>query len=227
MKKRNRNPRQSCLQIVSGFAFHFQCARICSLWTEFRPGKSQMYLSRNSVPFVKSVGIFSLLLFILSLASAHATVVFSDTFSYPDGAITNVSGGVWIEHSAGAVCQITSGQAQVSSTAAEDVHAALSGQPFSSGTLYASFTIKCTALPNSSGGYFAHFNTGSNHRCVVWSSIANAGSSKFRLGIGNTSGATASSGQLTTDLALNTSYFVVIRYDVATSLSTIWLNPSQ
>ncbi len=168
----------------------------------------------------------SALLFFLTSAFAHATVLFSDSFSYADGAITNVSGAVWVEHSSGTPCQVVSGQAQVSSSAAEDVHAALAGQPFSSGTLYASFTIKCTVLPSSGGSYFAHFNS-SSFRCVVWASTANAAANKFRLGVGNTSSASASSGQLATDLSTNTSYFVVVRYDVASGQSTIWLNPTS
>ncbi len=154
-------------------------------------------------------------------------MLLSDTFSYADGAITNVSAGVWVEHSSGASCQVVSGQAQVSSTAAEDVHSALIGQAFTTGTLYASFTVKCVTLPNAAGSFFAHFNGSSNFRGVVWASTANAAASKFRLGIGNTSAATASSGQWAQDLNTNTSYFVVIRYDVTSGQSTFWLSPSS
>jgi len=178
-------------------------------------------LSANTLKYVLGASLF-----FAAVRFANATVLLSDSFSYPDGAITNVSGGVWIEHSSGAPCQVVSGQAQVSFSATQDVHAALAGQPFTNGTLYASFTVKCTALPTSTGSYFAHFNS-SSFRCLVWASSLNAGSSKFRLGIGNTTGASANSGQLATDLATNTSYFVVIRYDVASGQSTLWLNPGS
>ena len=176
---------------------------------------------------MKFLGI-GILLFI-SATLVNATVLLSDSFSYADGAITNVSGGVWIEHSGGSggLCQVVSGQAQVSSTNAEDVHSALLGQPFTNGTLYAGFTVKCVTLPNSSGGYIAHFNSSSAQRCVVWVSTANAAANKFRLGIGNTSGASASSGQWAQDLSTNTSYFAMIRCDVTTGQSTFWLNPSS
>lgn len=170
-----------------------------------------------------TVGIVALFL----CGPASASLLFTDSFDYPDGAITNVSNGIWTEHSSGAPCQIVSGQAQVSFSAAEDVHAALTNQPFSTGSgviLYASFTVKCSALPSSAGSYFAHFNT-SSFRGVVWASTLNAASGMFRLGIGNTTSASASSGQLTTDLATNTDYFIVIRYNVATGQSTLWLNP--
>jgi endonuclease/exonuclease/phosphatase family metal-dependent hydrolase len=166
------------------------------------------------------------ILILVSATLANATVLFSDSFSYADGAITNVSGGVWSEHSSGAPLQVVSGQAQVSSTATQDVHSALLGQPFTTGTLYASFTVKCVTLPTSAGNYFAHFGS-STFRCVVWASTANASANKFRLGIGNTSSASASSGQWVQDLSTNTSYFIVIRYDVTSGQSTFWLAPSS
>lgn len=91
--------------------------------------------------------------------------------------------------------------------------------------LYASFTIKCVTLPSSSGSYFVHLMSASNFRCLIWASTLNAASGKFRLGVGNTTSSSASTGQLTTDLSTNTSYFVVVRYDVGTGQSTLWLNP--
>jgi endonuclease/exonuclease/phosphatase family metal-dependent hydrolase len=167
-------------------------------------------------------------LFFLSATLANATVLFTDSFNYADGAITNVSGGVWTEHSgSGAVCLVVSGQAQVSSAAGEDVHSALIGQSFTTGALYASFTVKCVTLPNSAGSYFIHFNSSGTFRGRVWASTLNAGANKFRLGVGNSSGADASSGQWAADLITNTSYFVVIRYDVSTGLTTFWLAPTS
>lgn len=165
------------------------------------------------------------LLFALRLPAA---VVFSDNFSYADGALTNAAPAVWLEHAGGAPLQVVGGQAQISSTLAEDVHAALTGQPYATGsgvTLYASFTVKFTALPTAGGSYFAHFNT-STFRTLVWASTANAASG-FRLGIGNTTSASATTGQWATDLALNTTYTVVTRYVVGTGVSTLWLNPAS
>ena len=92
--------------------------------------------------------------------------------------------------------------------------------------MYASFTVNFTALPTSGGTYFAHFNAGSNHRGVVFASTSGAPGGFFRLGIGNGSGANASSGQLTNALSTNQNYLVVTRYNVATGVSTIWLNPA-
>jgi endonuclease/exonuclease/phosphatase family metal-dependent hydrolase len=169
----------------------------------------------------------SFILLCLSAVLADAAVIFSDSFAYPDGALTNAAPTIWIEHSAGTPVQVVSGQAQISSSLTEDVHAALTNQPYATGsgvTLYASFTVNFTALPTSAGTYFASFNS-TSFRALVWASTANAASGLFRLGIGNTTGATAASGQLATDLALNTAYNIVIRYNVGTGQSTLWLNP--
>ena len=165
-----------------------------------------------------------LTLFFVVLNWANAAVLLSDSFSYPDGALTNVSGGVWIEHSSGAPCQAVSGEAQVSSTAAEDLHAALLGQPFTNGSLYASFTMECVTLPTSAGNYFAHLNS-SSFRCLIWASALGAGVGKFRVGIGNTNNGPAT--LLGIDLSTNTTYFIVVRYDVASGQSTLWLNPTD
>jgi hypothetical protein len=57
-------------------------------------------------------------------------------------------------------------------------------------------------------------------------STSNAGAGTFRLGIGNSTTSDANSGQIATDLSLNTTYQVAIRYNVGTGQSTIWLNPT-
>src|SRR6185503_20841703 len=52
-----------------------------------------------------------------------------------------------------------------------------------------------------------------------------AASGKFRLGIAN--GAGSVSEQLAADLATNATYLVVLRYNPATGVSTLWVNPSS
>jgi len=118
---------------------------------------------------------------------------------------------------------------QLTFSRSEDVDATLTNAPYtpvSGAVLYSSFTVAFTALPNSSGSYFAHFNASANHHALVWASTSGAQSGLFRLGIGNTTAASAGTGQLTNELSLNTTYIVVTRYNVATGSSTLWLNPS-
>ncbi|HEY6168757.1 MAG TPA: endonuclease/exonuclease/phosphatase family protein [Verrucomicrobiae bacterium] len=173
-----------------------------------------------------------LLTWVFAASALRAEVILSDGFIYPDGPITNASGSPWIAHSGSGTndeALVVSEQLQLSSSRAEDVHAPLIGQPYltnSGVVLYAGFTVNFTTLPNSGGGYFAHFNSSGSHRCVVWASTTNATPGMFRLSIGNTSGATSTNGQIATDLSSNTTYAVVTRYDTATGQSTIWLNPT-
>ncbi|PYM12161.1 MAG: hypothetical protein DME18_12110 [Verrucomicrobia bacterium] len=170
----------------------------------------------------------------LWIINARAALLLNDDFnSYPDGSLVGAPGSPWI-HASGATpgqVNVTSGRVSVTSSETEDVGAFLSGNPISPGSgtlLYTSFTVSFSALPTAGGAYFAHFrdNTNSNFRDTIWASTTGAGAGSFRLGIGNTTAATAISGQIPTDLSLNTSYTVVTRYDVDAAQSMIWLNPA-
>ena len=180
----------------------------------------------------KFLSLFALL---AGLANSHANLVFSDSFTYPDGNLVGAAGSPWNAHDAPAnlPVQVISGQARIaaSSASAQDINtSSMPGGPFTSvgptTALYVSFTVRFTALPNPQGSYVAHFNTTGNFRCRIWASTANATAGTFRLGVGNNSASTAASGQVATDLALNTDYPIVVRYELATGLSKIWLNPA-
>ena len=175
------------------------------------------------------------LLIFASLAAfaniSNGEVVLTDGFSYADGVIVGAAGSPWTTHSG------TAGQADVAGqrlslteTESEDINAPLNNAPYTVAggqTLYAAFTVSFSSLPAGTGGYFAHFrDTGTGFRGRVFASTENAGAGSFRLGIGNSSGSDANSGQIATDLSLNTAYQVAIRYDVGTGLSTIWLDPA-
>lgn len=166
----------------------------------------------------------------LPVFAGQSTILLSETFSYSDGPIVGATESPWAGHSgntAGQEALVVSGKLQVDAALVQDINAPLIGQPYttSSGTvLYSSFTVNFTAFPTSGGGYFAHFNS-ANFRALVWASTSGTPSGFFRLGIGNTTGSTISSGQLTNNLSTNQNYFVVTRYNVASGASTIWLNP--
>lgn len=53
-------------------------------------------------------------------------------------------------------------------------------------------------------------------------SVANT----FNLGILNNSGGTAAPSYSSTDLNINTTYFVVVKYDIATNTASLWVNPT-
>ncbi len=172
-----------------------------------------------------------LVLFFAALIPAflvEGNVILSENFNYPDGPIVGASGSPWVNTSGTAGgALVVSGKLEVSEDRAEDINALLPGQPYTtaSGTvLYSSFTIVFSELPTPGGDYFAHFNSSSG-RGRIFASTTGAPDDFFRLGIGNSTTATETSGQLPTNLSLNETYFVVTRYDVASGLSTLWLNP--
>jgi len=181
---------------------------------------------------------------LLVAASTQGGIVLSDTFAYPDGGIITNSGGVWVPNTGTANSMLVSNQQLIASTSrTEDMAAALSGAPYNTNgsvpALYASFTLKCTGRPSLGGAYFAHF-TGPNqfgpltgHRARVWASITNvatvgvADDDKFMLTIVNTSGGSAGNTQWPAQLATNVTYTVVIKYEIATLNSTLWIDPTS
>jgi hypothetical protein len=175
-----------------------------------------------------------LIALLAGLSAARAEIVFSDGFTYPDGNLVGAPGSPWLAHDASAnlPVQVAGGRARITGpgASAQDINVPFPGGPFASaGTttaLYMGFIAQFTTLPSPAGSYFAHLNT-SGFRCRIWASTTNASTGTFRLGIGNSTGANAAAGQITSDLSLNTDYFVLVRYELATGLSTIWLNPSN
>jgi hypothetical protein len=170
-----------------------------------------------------------LIALLAGVSAARADIVFSDGFTYPDGNLVGAPGSPWSTHSGSGAVVVQSGQIELSRSREEDVNALLTGGPYASTgpvtALYTGFTARFTALPSNLGSYFAHLNT-SGARARIWAATTNAAPGSFRLGVGNSTGATATTGQVETDLSLNTDYTVVVRYELATGQSTIWVNPS-
>lgn len=186
---------------------------------------------------------FILLLVGLAYAcSAHAGIILSDSFSYPDGAVTEAPGSPWVAHSGAGngPVQIIGGQLRVTGGSAEDVNALLAGGPYLSNSvavLYSSFKMRVTSQPGAAGTYIAHFKdtnsgaaTGFGGR--VWVNNTNAytgaavSNNQFRIGIGNGTSASSLSGQINQDLFLSTNYLIVTRFVPNTGLATIWVNPT-
>lgn len=173
-----------------------------------------------------------LIALLAGVSAARAEIVFSDGFTYPDGNLVGAPDSPWLAHDApdNLPVQVANGKARVAGpgTSAQDINVPFPGGPFASAgpttALYVGFTVHFTTLPSPAGSYFAHLNT-SGFRCRIWASTTDASTGTFRLGVGNSTGANATVGQITSDLSLNTDYFVLVRYELATGLSTIWLNP--
>ena len=175
--------------------------------------------------------VFCIATFLLSATLAGAALLLNDSFSYSDGPLVTVSGGVWVHHSGSAgEVMVSSGRVFLNEANTEDVNAPLAGQPYpASGTtnvFYASFTVKFTSLPSGGGTYFAHFkNSSSTFRARIWALTGGAALDRFRLGISSTD-ASAAGATNTMDLRLNTDYTVVTRLVNSNSVSTLWINPT-
>jgi len=162
----------------------------------------------------------------------------SDDFNRPDSPLVQFN-GEWLSNGgAGGTnaqqMQIIGNKVQVTEDGSEDVSTELPpNQPIlpvyttSSGViLYAGMRMTLTRLPSSAGSYFAHFRDSSTgFRTRVFVSTLNAAPGSYRLGIANNAAAITAGGQIPTDLLLNTSYFIVVRYNVGTGESKLWLNP--
>ena len=111
-----------------------------------------------------------LLLTAIGLASVaticHAGTILSETFSYPDGDLKVVSGGVWYPHGNISTTPLycTNGQAVViGASSYEDDSADLAGGPYetnSPAVLYSSYSLIISnqaGLPTLAGGYISHF----------------------------------------------------------------------
>jgi len=181
------------------------------------------------------------------LLSVRADLIWYEGFNYPDGPITNSSGGVWVKHSGTATPSdaiVQDKKLEVSTSGVDPARqddvirplcisdCAYTNTPT---LLYASFTINFTNLPTANGQYFAHFFvTNFIFQGKLWaltgnptgtSNVFSALPGTYRLGVSAISSVTPSS-ILPLDLALNTTYQVVLGWDpVSLYAATVWVNP--
>jgi hypothetical protein len=161
-----------------------------------------------------------------------AGVVLCEPFDYADGPATTNSGGLWNTHSGNfAQARVAGGALQLLSTQTEDINARLIGSPYAAGhgtVLYASFNVNFSSLPTDGADYFAHFReAGGSFRARVFVSTTNAPPGVFRLAIGNNTANITNAAGLPVDLSPGVSYLAVVRYNVDSGLSTLWVNPSS
>jgi hypothetical protein len=158
-----------------------------------------------------------------------SSVVLCESFAYPDGPVTVNSGFRWSNHSGIAgQTQVTAEELRMTSAQTEDISATLIGAPFTTNRiLYVAFTVNYKSAPGP-GDYFAHFREpGSSgvFRARVFGTTTNVQAGSHRLAIGNATGNITNAAVFPADLALETEYLVVVRYDIATAVSTLWVNP--
>jgi hypothetical protein len=191
----------------------------------------------------------------LAAVSVRADVIWQDTFNYANGALTTVSGGLWIRHSGTAnpsdsivnnhrlEVSTTTAYLGVTATRQDDVNRQFSITNNSIYTnvqqfIYASFIVNFTNLPTANGAYFAHFHyglpTSSSFEGKLWALAGNPAQptnnfttlpNTFRLGVSAT-GSGSPANVFPIDLALNTDYQVVLFWDPVNNWDiTLWVNP--
>jgi endonuclease/exonuclease/phosphatase family metal-dependent hydrolase len=158
------------------------------------------------------------------VAVAPAAILLDEPFDYANGSLITASGGTWT-HTSGTTTgelDVTSGAANLTYTEGEDVAAALTAT--SANVYYAGFTVRFSALPSSSGSYFAHFD-GSGFRGRVFALVGGASTDQFRLGLSSTSATINQTNAA--NLSLNTDYRIVVRLTNTTGVATLWINPAS
>jgi hypothetical protein len=173
--------------------------------------------------------IYSLLL--LTVSTLSFGQVLTEDFNYPDNALLTANG--WSAHSGAGTNSVDVGAANgltyagyntVANNAAkldntgEDVNKPFAA-PVTSGSLYFSFLVNVTS---GDAGYFAHLGTAPSTFAARIYVKPSTTTGKINFGISNSS--TASFATTPTDFDLNTTYLIIVKYDVsAAGAASIWV----
>jgi hypothetical protein len=168
---------------------------------------------------------------LLAASSASAASFWTESFAYSNGnlAITpNVSGGLWVNHSTGATytdIQVTGGEAVLIGANGADDSRNFTARTATAIT-YACFKMKINAGTESTGNsYIAHFKD-STTGFVSQVFIFPLGASTYNIAISSTSTAPTGTAIWSTPLYRGTYYTIAIRYNAATGVSTLWVDPT-
>ena len=155
--------------------------------------------------------------------SAQASIILNEPFTYSDGPVTTVSAGVWTRFSGTANpsdAMISGNQLIIDRGETDDVSRDL-GTDYSSGSLYIGFTLNMSAAPSSEQYIFGLNNDGSTARDRLFVD-APGGGGGYRVGVGPL---TTTAIYWASDLTLSTTYQIVMRADLDTDTTYLWVNP--
>ena len=177
------------------------------------------------------------LFLIMGLHLTQGQIITTENFNFTDNALLINNG--WVAHSGAGTASIDVGESNGLSypgyNGLKGVNAAVPGNaarldatgedvskvftPIASGNLYYSFLINVTS---STTGYFMHLGASGTSfaaRLTVKPSV-NAG--KINIGLSNSS--TATYGATPTDLSLNTTYLIIVKYNISvTGDASLWI----
>lgn len=137
---------------------------------------------------VKFTGFLAVAVF--AAAQSQATLLVSDSFTYPNGALTNVSGGAWVAYS-GAVTSpnnVSNDMDVVTDVNAQDVGLSIGADAHSNDVLYAGFDVDQTTMTATAPSYFAHFKDSTTFDFFGRTWVSNSGPGTVVFGIANGAG---------------------------------------
>ena len=187
--------------------------------------------------------LYTLSLLTLTCLSAFAQA--SDPFISAAGTSLNAAG--WATHSGTTPGQIVTSagslsyagltsqgnQTSIVAGNTEDINLA-SAAPLTGVAYYSALinlpNVTGQAANTTTGNYFLMFGSTAGANVTVFSARlyikAGTATDTFNLGILNGSGGTAAPTFSTTDYAINTTYFVVAKFDFTSNTASLWVNPT-
>ena len=172
---------------------------------------------------------------IFAAIQAHATVITNDTFSYANGDLNVVSGGIWSNFNGTTALNVTNGQAFVTGLNSKDDQLRFDGGPHSNDVLYAGFNVNAqtlaTSVANGGGAYFALFKDDTTFNFTARVEATNFTSlGSVRFGIANQASVSTNAGVAywASTTATGTLHRIVVRLDLSGAVlsSTLWLDPT-
>jgi hypothetical protein len=174
-----------------------------------------------------AIALLALCIAVLVAAPAMATVLLTETFSYPDG---NLAGNAtWLTFS-GAVTdvQVASGRATGFGPNANDDHAFFAPQP-TTATTYACFSVKIPAIAAAPKPiYFFALKDGGTAAFVSRVYVLPiTGGFTFGLSHSSTSATVGVVPWSASTLLYDHEYHIVVNYDPVAHSSTLWVDPAN
>jgi hypothetical protein len=174
-------------------------------------------------------------------ATANAAILLSEPFTYNDGALETVSGGLWQINSGTGSKVVSSGKLIVDDNTTSDYQRQFNAGATST-VAYSSFKVVMSSadVPNSAGSYFAGVAgpIGTTTAGTAFSTFfrgrvgalvtGTEGAGKFTLAIsagGNLANGTDFT-QWGTPLNFDTEYTIVTKVDAVTGENRLWVNPT-
>ena len=159
-------------------------------------------------------------------AQTNAQLLLTESFNYPNGPVVGAAGSPWVVNYPGTnFTEVAAGRLFLTQSEDESVRFNLPTN-VTTGVIFVAMQVEFTELPKGNGNYFAFFRQQNvdNLRGRLWTTTNGAATGKFRIGCLTINGAPT---LIAEDLSLNTSYSLLLRYNITNYTTTLWINPSS